>query len=274
MARDRAVAVALVRHAMTQHDLRLGRSALCALVAATVLVACGGGSGSAVVEVPAQRESIAMIPTVISPEMLLQWAESAYPQHFLPPGQPTQVASTYTFRHYPYTGNFLAVAGQDVFVLGAFTGFAPQRVGSLADYQCDVLPSACWSGAVPAAVSYVPGVYGAAWPRKSYVIRDAQAWAAAWAERENFGWPEPDRPSVDFTRYAVLGGGDGWATCNQIEVKLILRQGADYRVFWGDQPRDPFLGCAAVLTPRLAFVLVPQPVGNVEFVRITPTPAR
>lgn len=236
-----------------------------------LLTACGGG-GSAVVEVPAQRESIAMIPTVISPEMLLQWAESAHPRYFQPPGQPTQSAATYSFRHYPYTGTLLAVAGEDVFLLGASTGFAPQRVGSLAEYQCDVLPSACWSGAVPAPVAYVPGVYGAAWPSKAYVIRDAQAWAAAWAERENLGWPEPELPAVDFTRYAVLGGGDGWATCNQIEVKLILRAGTDYRVFWGDQPRDPSLGCTAALSPRLAFVVVPHPVGNVEFVRITPTP--
>lgn len=256
---------------MTHHDRRLARPALASLLAATVLAACGGG-GSAVVELPAQRESIAALPTVISSEMLLQWAESAHPQYFFPPGQPTQLASTYTFRHYPATGNFLAVAGQEVFVLGAFTGFAPQRVGSLADYQCDVLPSACWSFAVPVGVWYVPGVYGAAWPSKSYVIRDAQAWAAAWAERENYAWPEPELPAIDFTRHAVLGGGDGWATCNQIEVKLILRAGTDYRVFWGDEPRDPSLGCAAVLSPRLAFVLVSQPVGNVEFVRITPTP--
>lgn len=263
--------VALVQHPMTHHDLRLARPALLSLLAATVLAACGGG-GSAVAVLPAQRESIAVLPTVISSEMLLQWAESAHPQYFFPPAQPTQVASTYTFRHYPATGNFVAVAGDDVFVLGAFTNFAPQRVGSLADYQCDVLPSACWSGAVPAAVTYLQGVYTAGWPGKAYVIRDAQAWAAAWAERENPMFPDQELPAVDFTKYAVLGGGDGWATCNDIEVKLILRAGTDYRVFWGDQPRNPLVVCAQFISPRVAFVLVPQPVGNVEFVRITPTP--
>lgn len=257
---------------MTHHDLRLARPALLSLLAAAVLAACGGGGASAFVELPAQREQIAMVPTVISSEMLMQWAEAAHPEYFFPPAQPTQVASTYTFRHYAATGNFLAVSGEDVFMLGASTGFAPRRVGSLADYQCDVLPSACWSGAVPAAVAYLQGVYGAAWPSKAYVIRDQQAWAAAWAERENFMWPEPALPAVDFTRHAVLGGGNGWATCNQIEVKLILRAGADYRVFWGDQPHDPSVACPQVLAPRVAFVLVPQPVGNVEFVRITPTP--
>ena len=87
-------------------------------------------------------------------------------------------------------------------------------------------------------------------------------------------FPDQELPPVDFTNYAVLGGGDGWATCNQIEVKLILRAGTGYRVFWGDQSRDPLLACAQVLTPRVAFVRVPQPVGNVEFVRITPTPPR
>lgn len=249
--------------------------ALLSMMASVLLLtACGGGGGGEgeVVELPAQRDSIAALPTVISAEMLLQWAESTHPRYFQPPGQPTQSAATYSFRHYPYTGNVLAVAGEDVFLLGASTGFAPQRVGSLADYQCDVLPSACWSGAVPEPVAYLPGIHGAAWPSKSYVIRDAQGWAAAWAERENLGWPEPALPAIDFMRYAVLGGGDGWATCNPIEVKLILRLGADYRVFWGDVVRDPLLACAAVLSPRLAFVLVPQPVGNVEFVRITPTP--
>ncbi|NKE65566.1 hypothetical protein RAMLITH_07000 [Ramlibacter sp. RBP-2] len=256
---------------MTHHFVRRTGAAILSLSAAALLSACGGG-GSAVVELPARRDSIAALPTVISAEMLLQWAESAHPRYFQPPGQPTQSAATYSFRHYPYTGNFLAVAGEDVFLLGASTGFAPQRVGSLADYQCDVLPSVCWSGAVPRAIPYVQGVYGAAWPSKAYVIRDAQAWAAAWAERQNFVWPEPALPAVDFTRYAVVGGGDGWATCSQIEVKLILRVGTDYRVFWGDVARDPLLACPAVLSPRLAFVLMEQPVGNVEFVRITPTP--
>lgn len=256
---------------MTPLLVQRGRAAALSLIAAAVLSACGGGAGDAI-ERPAQRDSIAGLPTVISAEMLLQWAESAYPEYFQPPGQPTQSAATYSFRHYPYTGNFLAVAGEDVLVLGPFTGFEPRRVGSLADYQCAVLPSACWSGAVPVAVSNLPGVHAAAWPSKAYVIRDAQAWAAAWAERENFMWPAPELPAVDFTRHAVLGGGDGWATCSGIEVKLILRLGTDYRVFWGDQPHDPFTICPQVMTPRLAFVLVPQPVGNVEFVRITPTP--
>lgn len=256
---------------MTHHFVRRTGAAILSLSAAALLSACGGGA-SAVVELPARRDSIAALPTVISAEMLLQWAESAHPRYFQPAGQPTQSGATYSFRHYPYTGNFLAVAGDEVFLLGASTGFAPRRVGSLADYQCDVLPSVCWSGAVPRAIPYVQGVYGAAWPSKAYVIRDAQAWAAAWAERQNFVWPEPALPAVDFTRYAVVGGGDGWATCNQIEVKLILRVGTDYRVFWGDVARDPLLACPAVLSPRLAFVLVEQPVGNVEFVRITPTP--
>ncbi|HEY0885565.1 MAG TPA: hypothetical protein VGE20_09810 [Ramlibacter sp.] len=256
---------------MTHHLVRRTRAAILSLFAAALLCACGGG-GSDVVELPAQRDSIAALPTVISAEMLLQWAESAHPQYFQPPGRPTQSGPTYSFRHYPYTGNFLAVAGEDVFLLGASTGFAPQRVGSLAEYQCDVLPSVCWNGAVPVPVAYVPGVYGAAWPSNAYVIRDAQAWVAAWAERENPRLPDQELPSVDFTNHAVLGGGDGWATCNQIEVKLILRAGTDYRVFWGDEPHDPLTVCPQVLAPRVAFVLVPQPVGNVEFVRITPTP--
>lgn len=260
---------------MTGHPARGAARAMLPLIVAA-LAACGGGGvdpGDAR-DLQPMRLRASAAPSVISAEMLLQWAESAYPQYFLPPGQPTQSALTYRFRHYPSTGNFLAVAGEDVFVLGAFTGFAPRRVGSLADYQYDVLPSMCWSGAQAVPVAYVQGVYSAAWPSKAYVVRDAQAWAAAWAERDNFVWPEPELPPVDFTNHAVLGGGDGWATCNQIDVKLILRAGADYRVFWGDQPRDPSLLCPQVLSPRVAFVLVPQPVGRVEFVRITPTPAR
>lgn len=256
---------------MTHHFVRCSRAAILSLFAAAMLAACGGGAGD-VVGLPAQRDQIAALPTVISAEMLLQWAESAHPRYFQPPGQTTQSAATYSFRHYPYTGNFLAVAGEDVFLLGASTGFAPQRVGSLAEYQCDVLPSACWSGAVPVAVSYLQGAYAAAWPNKAYVIRDPQAWTAAWAERENPMFPDQEPPAVDFTKYAVLGGGDGWATCNQIQVKLILRAGTDYRVFWGDEPHDPLTVCPQVLAPRVAFVLVPQPVGNVEFVRIKPTP--
>ena len=74
---------------MKAHALRGATGAILSLLTA-LLSACGGGE-SAVVAVPPQRESIAVIPTVISTEMLLQWAEAAHPQYFFPPAQPTQV---------------------------------------------------------------------------------------------------------------------------------------------------------------------------------------
>ena len=51
-------------------------------------------------------------------DRLFNWAESVYPHLFAPASRPTQISPPYSYRHYPDTGNYLGVAGNDVYVLG------------------------------------------------------------------------------------------------------------------------------------------------------------
>ena len=70
-------------------------------------------------------------------EALLDWAERTYPGHF--PGQAaTQWMAPYQYRYYPATGNYVGVAGSDVYVLGPVSQYAIQRVGSVEDFRCAV----------------------------------------------------------------------------------------------------------------------------------------
>ncbi len=71
----------------------------------------------------------------------MDWAERRYPQLF-PGHQPDIVAPPYVYRHYLSTGNYLGVAGQDVYVLGPLTDGQLTRVGSLADFAPFVLATA------------------------------------------------------------------------------------------------------------------------------------
>jgi hypothetical protein len=51
---------------------------------------------------------------------LMDWAQSAYPQ-FFPGTQPDVAYAPYVYRYYPDTGNYLGVAGNDVYVLARTT---------------------------------------------------------------------------------------------------------------------------------------------------------
>jgi len=127
------------------------------------LVACGGGdtagTGSSDVSAPAlpadfsqarkaptrrilgrssaQAADSASLP---SASELMDWAERTY-GHFFPGHMPNAFAAQYTYRYYAATGNYLAVDGTDVYVLGPPTGGAVLRVGSMADFAPLVLAS-------------------------------------------------------------------------------------------------------------------------------------
>ncbi|MBI2771867.1 MAG: DUF1800 domain-containing protein [Burkholderiales bacterium] len=80
----------------------------------------------------------------------MNWAQAAFPQFF--PGAPATVnKGTFVYRYYDGTGNFLAVAGSDVYVLGPVTAGTLKRIGSLADFSCGVYPSDCALGPASAA---------------------------------------------------------------------------------------------------------------------------
>ncbi len=74
----------------------------------------------------------------------LNWAENQFPQ-FFPGPQPNIDRPTFVFRAYP-TGNFIAVASQDIYVLGVITQDNLVRIGTLDDFACFVYPESCQAG--------------------------------------------------------------------------------------------------------------------------------
>ena len=121
---------------------------VCAAAAAAMLAACGGGEPAAREQAAAERATAKAQTTVPAPitildvTRLLDWAERQYPE-FFPSHQSNLESGPYTYRYYPETGNYVGVAGQDVFILGPFSGNVITRVGSREDYRCSVIPSDC-----------------------------------------------------------------------------------------------------------------------------------
>ena len=126
---------------------------------ATLLAACGGGEdggsqgsdsavtrlGSEAARAPykpllggdsarskpqARSQAPARLPT---PDELMNWAEKAFPIYF-PGPEVTRNNGEIVFRFYPAHGNFLAVLGQGVYVLGPVTQNQVVQVGILADF--------------------------------------------------------------------------------------------------------------------------------------------
>ena len=139
------------RDAATQAS-RDGRAATAALAAAALLAACGGGASSAppdaflalesartdrrILQVSAATTSVGTpVPT---PTQLFDWAEQAYEALF-PDAAADQAFDPYVYRYYPTTGNYLGVAGTDVYLLGPASGHVLTRVGTLADFAPQVL---------------------------------------------------------------------------------------------------------------------------------------
>lgn len=125
--------------------LRLATAGLLALQ----LVACGGGDANPVEPMKAQaraqataQTTLAAPTTILDVTQLLDWAEREYPQ-FFPSHQANLESAPYTYRYYPETGNYVGVAGQDVYILGPFSGNVITRVGSREDYRCSVIPADC-----------------------------------------------------------------------------------------------------------------------------------
>lgn len=85
---------------------------------------------------------VAAAPRVPDANSLMDWAETAFPQHF--PGHETSSnQAPYIYRYYSHTGNYLGVAGSDVYVFGPVSAGELLRVGSLADFACSVYPDDC-----------------------------------------------------------------------------------------------------------------------------------
>lgn len=114
----------------------------------------------------------------------------------------------------------------------------------------------------------VQAAWYASWPVRQYVVRTQADWEAAWSEPVTIGNPRPALPEIDFSSNGVLGVSNGWGGCRSFRVKSVYRAGNDYVVRYGTSDPPPFTGCAAVLVPEVSLVLVPQPIGRVDFVRV------
>ena len=130
-----------------------------AVAMATLLAACGGGEtsgdtdsngatarlGSEAARAPykpilggdaerskpqARSQAPARLPT---PDELMNWAEKKFPV-FFPGPETTRNTGDIVFRYYAANGNFFAILGQGVYVLGPITENRVVNVGTLADF--------------------------------------------------------------------------------------------------------------------------------------------
>jgi hypothetical protein len=124
---------------------------------AALLASCGGGDGTsgpastlataikaAATTAPRQLPQVRQLASTapFTASTLMDWAESALPQLF-PGPQSNQTLGSYTYRYYPATQNFIAVNGDQVYVLGPFTGNQLAFVGTLSGLSCTINPSTC-----------------------------------------------------------------------------------------------------------------------------------
>lgn len=132
-----------------QEDSGLTLSATLATGAAIALAACGGGENVPPeaffrTETAPTRRTILQVDAgatasqLPTPAELFDWAERVYPQ-FFPDHQPDLFSDPYVYRHYPSTGNYVGLAGGDVYILGPVAGGELVRVGALSDFAPLVL---------------------------------------------------------------------------------------------------------------------------------------
>jgi cytochrome c553 len=121
------------------------RAGVATMALAFLLAGCGGGGldevtpAAQALMAPARQAPLAA-PQVPDANALFDWAEGRFAALF--PGHKTTLTlDIYLYRFYPETGIYLAVGGQDVYVL--VVGRPLIRVGALADFACQVNPASC-----------------------------------------------------------------------------------------------------------------------------------
>jgi hypothetical protein len=123
-----------------------------ALALMGLAASCGGGSGPqdapvAVAQSASFKPSAAAASSPLTPDQLMDWAESRYPETFPTAGKTAGYLAPYTYRHYPGTDNYLGVsvgaADVAIYLYGPVAGWQITRVAALADYTCTVLPQNC-----------------------------------------------------------------------------------------------------------------------------------
>lgn len=89
----------------------------------------------------AQRvpDAQALFQRVPDAQALFDWAERQFPALF-PTHESNVRLNPYVYRFYPSTGNYIGIAGSDVYVIGLATNGKLVRVGSLGDFATAVYP--------------------------------------------------------------------------------------------------------------------------------------
>jgi mono/diheme cytochrome c family protein len=125
------------------------RAGLATMALAFLLPGCGGGGSDDMAPVaqalaePVRQAPLAA-PQIPDANALFDWAESRFAGYF-PGPKATLTFGIYAYRFYPETGIYLAVAGQNVYLLLPSGQLLP--VGAVADFACQVYPASCVAGA-------------------------------------------------------------------------------------------------------------------------------
>lgn len=127
------------------------------------IAGCGGGrqETTSVADFVRPAARAALNANTPDATQLMDWAEAHYGQ-FFPTHETNQSSDGYTYRYYPATGNYLGVSGADVAVLGPLSGGTILKVGTLADFACDVDPAGCLPDVIaqPQSTAVAPGAIG------------------------------------------------------------------------------------------------------------------
>jgi hypothetical protein len=117
-----------------------------AFTLATLLGGCGGGEEAAPAspqaKAPLAQQAPIVFPVVPTADGVMDWIEQNYANHF-PSHQASLPYLNLVYRYYSATGNYLAVVGEDIYVVGPVTGGAPLFVGTLTQASCIVYPQNC-----------------------------------------------------------------------------------------------------------------------------------
>jgi hypothetical protein len=133
-------------------------------VAVMLLPGCGGGAEGSASGQPQAAQPRAAAATLTAAQ-LMDWAETQYPQYFPAAGRSAGFQTPYSYRYYAATGNYLGISTESadvaIYVYGNLNGWQVQRIASLSEYTCTVLPQSCTGPANTAGLycGYSASVY-------------------------------------------------------------------------------------------------------------------
>ena len=109
--------------------------------------------------------------------------------------------------------------------------------------------------------------------RRRLVIDDRKGWVDFWSELYANIVPRPDPPSIDFDKYVVVAATMGQRRTggSAIRIEGIWQVGDQSRVLVIETSPGALCVTIQALTAPATVVVVPRPLGEVEFVEETET---